>query len=278
MIAAAMVRESRPRIKQKVPGPVQAQHRTVDGTLSWPAGESFPGHLRRRGHCLRPPATAGSGPLRRLLAGSIHLHIKAENNLYPIKVDPTQLEQAITILALNARDAMPEGGTITIETFHRRLDEAAICAQTGLTPGPYTVLKVKDTGCGMDDNTLSHLFEPFFTTKDVDKGTGLGLAVVYGTVKQSGGHIEVESSLGRGSTFTIYLPGIAAATDAPMLAFSGLPGGTETILLVEDEARADPDKRDKHVSAPCRRPVARRRCRARSTGQGNLLARRPGPG
>src|SRR5262249_1228701 len=124
--------------------------------------------------------------LRRIIGEDIELRLVSGDELHPIKVDPTQMEQVLMNLAVNARDAMPSGGTITIETTRTHLDASSPAVQAGLRPGPYTVLTVKDTGCGMDERTLAHLFEPFFTTKEQGKGTGLGLAMVWGTVKQSG--------------------------------------------------------------------------------------------
>jgi two-component system cell cycle sensor histidine kinase/response regulator CckA len=150
-----------------------------------------------------------------------------------VKADPGQLEQVLVNLAVNARDAMPEGGTLTIETGYAWLAEG----EHGLPAGAYAVLSVSDTGVGMDAWTLSHLFEPFFTTKERRKGTGLGLATVYGIVKQSGGDVVVESEPGRGSRFSVYLPRVGEPAERNGDHQSRVADGTgsETVLLVEDE-------------------------------------------
>ena len=175
--------------------------------------------------------------LRRLIGADIELTTILQPGLGRVKVDPGQIEQIIMNLVVNARDAMPTGGRLTIQTHNTVLSELQVRQHPDLPPGPYTLLAVSDTGSGMDEATKARIFEPFFTTKEVGKGTGLGLATVFGIVKQSGGFIEVDSALGSGSTFRIYLPQIREATRLKE-ADHGLvkmPRGMETILLVEDE-------------------------------------------
>ncbi len=174
---------------------------------------------------------------RRLIGEDIELVILPEPNLGMTKMDPGQLEQVLVNLVVNARDAMPDGGKLIIETANITLDHEYARQDPEITPGEYVMLVVRDTGCGMTKEVKEHLFEPFFTTKEQDKGTGLGLSTCYGIVKQSGGHILVYSDPGRGSTFKIYLPCVEGAADAlPQRDEEGNPPrGTETVLLVEDE-------------------------------------------
>ncbi|MGA7989946.1 MAG: response regulator [Thermoanaerobaculia bacterium] len=176
--------------------------------------------------------------LTRLLGEDIRVHKNLAPGLGRVKADPGQIEQVLVNLAVNARDAMPKGGTLWIETGNVDLDEAYVAVHAAGAPGPYVMLALSDDGCGMDPATLARIFEPFFTTKPAGKGTGLGLATVYGIVKQSGGFVWVYSDPGHGSTFRIYLPRVeeplSAARD------SGTPRrippkGTETVLLVEDD-------------------------------------------
>jgi CheY-like chemotaxis protein len=175
--------------------------------------------------------------LRRLIGEDIEVVSLLDPRLGQIKADPGQIEQVIVNLAVNARDAMPNGGKISIETIN--LDVSAKNSRThqNVPDGDYVLLKVGDTGTGMDEEVMSHIFEPFFTTKELGKGTGLGLATVYGIVQQSGGHISVESSVGKGTSFKIYLPRVEAATDFDITLTSGLEQvkAGETILVVEDE-------------------------------------------
>src|SRR5216117_2458329 len=174
--------------------------------------------------------------LRRLIGEHIDLVAVFAPDLGRVRADPNQIEEVIVNLAVNARDAMPDGGKLTIATANVDLDETFAQAHLGSVPGSYAMLSVTDTGVGMDATVRAHLFEPFFTTKEVGKGTGLGLATVYGIVKQSDGYISVYSEVGRGTSFKIYLPRID--TPAPIQASppKDRPDrGTETILVVEDE-------------------------------------------
>ncbi len=171
--------------------------------------------------------------LGRLIGEHIELVAVPGAALGRVKADPGQIEQVIMNLAVNARDAMPDGGRLTIQTANRDLDAAA-AARLGAKPGPHVMLAVADTGVGMSEETREHIFEPFFTTKEVGKGTGLGLATVYGIVTQHGGSVDVESEPRRGTTFRVYLPRVEEAAPGPPAPPEEAPRGSETILLVED--------------------------------------------
>ena len=178
--------------------------------------------------------------LRRLIGEDVQLETSAAPDLGLVKADRSQIEQVILNLAVNARDAMPDGGRLTIEAANAELD-SNFChyPPAVLAPGKYVMLSVTDNGCGMDPETQTHIFEPFFTTKEKGKGTGLGLATVYGIVKQSGGYVWVYSEPGRGTSFKVYLPRIedeaAGPRNEPPAQFRATPRGSETVLLVEDE-------------------------------------------
>jgi CheY-like chemotaxis protein len=175
--------------------------------------------------------------LRRLIGEDIEVLTVPENDLGSVKADPGQIEQVIMNLALNARDAMPHGGKLTLETANAQLDETYATEHQPITPGRYVMLAVSDTGEGMSPEVQARIFEPFFTTKEVGKGTGLGLSTVYGIVKQSGGYIWVYSEPGGGTTFKIYFPSVDQAAEvlgADRRTGNGMRG-TETILLVEDD-------------------------------------------
>jgi predicted ATPase/signal transduction histidine kinase/CheY-like chemotaxis protein len=189
--------------------------------------------------------TTAKNMLATLLGSRIVLVFKPTHPLWPVRADPSQLEQVLMNLAANARDAMPAGGKLLVETSNVELDEAHMRAHLGVIPGEYVMLSVTDTGSGIAHEVQGRIFEPFFTTKKPGQGTGLGLATVFGIVQQSGGHVSVESEVGRGTTFRIYLPRCAAsaASTAAAIAVKAVPPplartsmrGKETILLVEDE-------------------------------------------
>jgi PAS domain S-box-containing protein len=174
--------------------------------------------------------------LRRLIDENVELVAVPEPAVGRVSADQGQIEQIIMNLTVNARDAMPRGGKLTISTGNAEMDDAFVRRNPGAVPGSYVVLSVGDTGCGMDHETQAHIFEPFFTTKGEGKGTGLGLATVYGVVKQSGGYISVESEPGKGSTFRIYLPRIQepVASAAPVEDGKKERPGARRVLLVED--------------------------------------------
>jgi PAS domain S-box-containing protein len=177
--------------------------------------------------------------LKGLMRENVDVLVKLAPGLWQTRVDRSQIEQVVINLAVNARDAMPEGGRLTLETANVVLDEEYARPRSYVIPGEYVMLSVSDTGTGIPEAAKPHLFEPFFTTKEHGKGTGLGLAMVYGAVKQNRGSIEVESEPGQGATFRIYLPRVDAAPDPlPVPSHTTrLPRGTETVLLVEDEEK-----------------------------------------
>ena len=174
--------------------------------------------------------------LRRLVGVDITLVTKLDLQLGAVLADPAQIEQVLLNLVINARDAMPDGGTLLIETLNVTFDADAGLVHDRVPSGSYALLAVSDTGCGMEPAVQARIFEPFFTTKPPGKGNGLGLATVYGIIKQSGGTIAVYSEPGHGSTFKVYLPHTSAATSVPPCA-PGFkpPPGSSTVLLVEDE-------------------------------------------
>jgi signal transduction histidine kinase/ActR/RegA family two-component response regulator len=175
--------------------------------------------------------------LRRLIGEDIDLVWRPDAHLWPVKMDPSQIDQILVNLCVNARDAIAGVGKLTIETGRHTFDAEYCNEHPGFIPGDFVLLAVSDNGCGMDKNTLDNLFEPFFTTKEVGKGTGLGLATIYGIVKQNNGFINVYSEPGQGSIFKIYLPRLVVDEDIDKAVpeKNSATGGTETILLVEDE-------------------------------------------
>jgi PAS domain S-box-containing protein len=173
----------------------------------------------------------------RLIGEDVAVVFALDPALAPVRADPRQLEQVVLNLVVNARDAMPDGGRLTLETANDRVAESDPRASPDLPPGRYAVLTVSDTGTGMDPAIVPNIFDPFFTTKEPGRGTGLGLATVYGIVKQAGGHVEVETAPGAGASFRLYFPAAAADSAVASAASPGGPGprGSETVLLVEDE-------------------------------------------
>jgi CheY-like chemotaxis protein len=176
--------------------------------------------------------------LRRLISEDVELVTALPADVVPVRVDPASIEQILVNLAVNARDAMPLGGRLTIETSNVDLDDAYVFTHAIMPPGRYVMLAVGDTGQGMDEATRARVFEPFFTTKEQGKGSGLGLATVYGMVKQSGGYIWVYSELGKGTVFKVYLPPAESRTTTRLVDVdrrADSKPGWETVLLVEDE-------------------------------------------
>jgi CheY-like chemotaxis protein len=175
--------------------------------------------------------------LRRLIGECIAIHWRPGSGIWPVKMDPSQIDPVLTNLAVNARDAIGGVGSITMETGRATLSSAYCSEHLGAHPGDYTVFTIADDGCGMDRETLAHIFEPFYSTKGVGRGSGMGLAIVYGIVSQNGGFIDVESELGKGTTFRIYLPRVVTPVTVPVASEISFPTphGNETILLVDDE-------------------------------------------
>jgi two-component system cell cycle sensor histidine kinase/response regulator CckA len=191
----------------------------------------------------REPVDVGSlltnfrGMLQRLIGEDVRLGVTVDDPLDFVAADSSQIEQVVLNLVVNARDAMPSGGHLTLSADNVQLDAAFAAANPGITAGPHVLLAVTDTGTGMSQETLLRLFEPFYTTKEAGKGTGLGLATVYAIVQQTGGIVKVETELGKGTTFRVYLPSGPSAGIATGESVSSAPiaAGNEAILLVEDE-------------------------------------------
>lgn len=175
--------------------------------------------------------------IRCAIEDNIGMQMVLDPALGRLKADPGQIEQVLLNLAVNARDAMPDGGKLRIETANVELDETDAHEHVGVVPGSYVMLSVSDTGMGMDEQTRSRIFEPFFTTKEMGRGTGLGLSTVYGIVRQNNGHIWVDSDLGEGTTFKVYLPRVEAEAEPAKAekTFAEVADAGETILVVDDE-------------------------------------------
>jgi signal transduction histidine kinase/ActR/RegA family two-component response regulator len=187
--------------------------------------------------------------LRRSLGEHVEIELAHAASVWPALVDAAQLEGAILNLAINGRDAMPIGGRLTISIANRDVDRTTAEGQLDVVPGPYVMIEVADTGSGIAPEDLEHVFDPFFTTKEVGRGTGLGLSMVFGFVKQSGGHVTIESELGRGTRVRMYLPRGREATDAIAVVPGAVDaGGTETVLLVEDDELVRRYARDQLVA------------------------------
>jgi CheY-like chemotaxis protein len=191
--------------------------------------------LQPRNVNLNQTVTNVTSLLENIIGEQIEVKTMLAPELRLTRADPTHIEQVLMNLCLNARDAMPQGGRLLIETCNMRFEQEACRGRLGVRPGDYVLLSISDSGVGMDSVTVERIFEPFFTTKETGKGTGLGLAVVYGIVKQHGGFINVYSELGRGTTFHVYLPAGDAPVPEPEKKISEpVRGGAETILVAED--------------------------------------------
>ncbi|OUM08641.1 hybrid sensor histidine kinase/response regulator [Pseudomonas syringae] len=176
--------------------------------------------------------------LQRSVNESIHLQLRLANDLWTAEADPNQLENALLNLVLNARDALPDGGTLVVETFNQQLDKSFTNAHENLLPGDYVVLSVSDNGCGMPEAVINRAFDPFFTTKPIGQGTGLGLSMIYGFSKQSHGHVSISSEVGRGTTVQLYLPRFQGASNEVEQSFQSnavCAEDGETVLIVEDD-------------------------------------------
>jgi signal transduction histidine kinase/ActR/RegA family two-component response regulator len=209
--------------------------------------------------------------LTRILGEDIELRMLLRKDLGLVKADRGQLEQVLMNLVVNARDAMPNGGKLTIEAANVNLDEAYATEFLGITPGPYVLLAVSDTGVGMDKETQARAFEPFFTTKEQGRGTGLGLSTVFGIVKQSGGGIWLYSEPGEGTTFKIFFPAVSNGAVSERATSSAQPSGTETVLIVED------DDSVRHVVTNILGQAGYQVIDARSPGEALLTCQQPHP-
>jgi len=193
--------------------------------------------LQPRDTDLNALAEDSIGLLRPALGAEIEIETVLAPDAWHCLIDPSQLTSALLNLSINARDAMPRGGKITLETANAMLDEAYAKENSDVTPGPYVMIAVSDTGTGIPAEIRDRVFDPFFTTKEVGQGTGLGLSMVFGFIKQSGGHIKIYSEVGHGTTIKMYLPRAQQAEDAAQESAPSRPrGGSETILVVEDDA------------------------------------------
>ena len=198
--------------------------------------------LQERNLDLNEVVTHAAEMLQRVLGEDIALKSVLAEDLWEASADPSQLEDAILNLAVNARDAMPNGGELVIETSNAVLDESYAAQNVEVTPGEYVAVSITDSGTGMPPDVVERAFEPFFTTKEVGRGTGLGLSMVYGFAKQSRGHVKIYSEVGHGTRVMVYLPRAATAEHETTQPARAHPVGRETILVVEDNARGAPGR------------------------------------